>query len=194
MIDAALNGEGLAYQAALVLGGSALMAASARLTIPLPLVPITGQTYALLLISALLGSRRGALALLTYLAEGLLGLPVFAYGHSAWTPSGVGLPTILGPTAGYLFSYPVVGLVVGYLAERGWDRTVWRAVVAMLAGEVVIYAGGLSWLARFVGFGQAVQVGLLPFIAGDTLKLLLAAATLPAGWWLLGRRGVTSRT
>jgi len=100
LIDIILPGHSTARQVALILGGSALVALSARLTIPLPWVPITGQTYAVLLVSALLGSRRGALALLAYVAEGLAGLPVFAFGHSAWTLSSVGVPTIIGPTAG----------------------------------------------------------------------------------------------
>jgi len=186
LIDTAFPGRGLAAHAALMLGGSALVALSARVTIPLPWVPLTGQTYAVLLVSALLGGRRGALALLAYLAEGLAGLPVFADGHSAWTLSSAGVPTIIGPTAGYLFSYPVVGFVVGSLAARGWDRTVRRAIVTMVIGETLIYLGGVPWLAHFVGAAQAVQVGVLPFIAGDTVKLLLAAATLPLGWRLLG--------
>ncbi len=193
LIDSILPGHSTARQVALILGGSALVALSARLTIPLPWVPITGQTYAVLLVSALLGSRRGALALLAYVAEGLAGLPVFAFGHSAWTLSSVGVPTIIGPTAGYLWSYPCVSLVVGGLAERGWDRHIGRAIVAMALGEGVIYAGGLTWLAHYVGLATAVQVGLLPFLAGDTIKLLLAAATLPIGWRVLGRHSGRER-
>ena len=186
LIDTILPERSTVLQLALILGGSAVVALSARLTIPLPWVPITGQTYAVLLISALLGSRRGALALLIYLAEGLAGLPVFAFGHSAWTLSSAGVPTIIGPTAGYLWSYPCVGVVVGMLAERGWDRHIGRSIVAMIFGEVVIYAGGLAWLAHYVGVATALQVGLVPFLAGDTIKLLLAAATLPVGWRVLG--------
>lgn len=175
----------------LVLAFGTLMALFARIAIYLPFtpVPITGQTLGVLLIGALLGSRRGALALLVYLAEGLAGLPVFAGGTSAWSPSSLGMPTIIGPTAGYLFSYPLAAWLVGWLAERGWDRSFWRAALAMAGGEVVIYVVGLSWLAFYVGPAAAIPLGLLPFIPGDVFKLLLAATVLPSGWRLLTRLG-----
>jgi len=178
------------WDVGLVIAFGTLMAAFARISIPLQPVPITGQTLGVLLTGALLGSRRGGMAMLVYLGEGLLGLPVFALGHSAWTNIG-GFPVIIGPTAGYLFSYPVAAFVVGFLAERGWDRSFSRAVVAMLAGEVAIYAFGLSWLAHFVGLRNTLQLGLLPFIPGDALKLLLAAAVLPSGWRFVPGRGRT---
>ncbi len=185
LLDVALPSRTRVTDLLLILAGSGLVALSARLTIPLPWVPITAQTYALLVVSALLGGRRGALALVAYLAEGLAGLPVFAYGHSAWTLSSAGVPTISGPTAGYLVSYPLVAAVVGTLAERGWDRTFWRASATMAVGEVLIYLVALPWLAHVVGPAHAVQVGLLPFVAGDTVKLVLAAVTLPLGWRVL---------
>jgi biotin transporter BioY len=94
-------------------------------------------------------------------------------------------PVIVGPTAGYLFSYPVAAFLVGFLAEREWDRRFWRAVAAMMLGEVAIYAIGLPWLALYVGTARALPLGLLPFIPGDTFKLLLAAAVLPSGWRFL---------
>lgn len=170
----------------LVLGAAALMGVLAQLAIPFGPVPITGQTLGVLLLGALLGSRRGALAMLAYLAEGLAGLPVFANGATAWTLSSAGVPTIVGPTAGYLLAFPVAAFVVGALAERGWDRRVWTAAAAMVVGQALIYAGGLSWLAQVVGPARAVDVGLLPFLAGDCAKLLAAALLLPAGWRLLG--------
>lgn len=171
----------------LTLAAGTAMALFARIAMPLPFtpVPITGQTLGVLLAGALLGSRRGSLAMLAYLAEGLTGLPVFAGGASAWTSSVAGLPVILGPSAGYLFAYSLAAFAVGWLAERGWDRRFGPAVLAMLAGELVIYLIGLPWLARFVGPAQAVPLGLLPFLPGDTLKLLLAAAVLPSAWRLL---------
>ena len=180
----ARNRVGLVYDVALVTVGSALIALSARIAIPLPFspVPITGQTFAVLLIGALLGSRRGALAVILYLLEGTAGLPFFAGGSG-------GLARLAGPTGGYLIGFVAAAFTVGLLAERGWDRRVWSTVLAMLAGNAIIYACGLPWLGRFVGEGNVLSLGLLPFIPGDLLKLALAAITLPAGWRLLGRLG-----
>ncbi len=111
--------------AAAVLAGSALVALAAQLRIDLPFspVPVTGQTFAVLVVGAVLGARLGAAALLTYLVEGLAGLPVFAGGTSAWTPSSAGVPVIAGPTAGYLVGFVAAAAIVGALAERGFDRT-----------------------------------------------------------------------
>ncbi|HET9321354.1 MAG TPA: biotin transporter BioY [Bryobacteraceae bacterium] len=174
----------LLWDAALIVLFGTAMAAFARISFLLPFtpVPITGQTLGVLLTGALLGSRRGAIAMLVYLGEGLIGLPVFAQGASAWTPSVAIVPTIVGPSAGYLFSYPIAAFVVGFLAERGWARRFGSAVLTMFAGEAVIYAVGLPWLALYVGARHAVPLGLLPFIPGDIAKLLLAAALLPSGW------------
>jgi biotin transport system substrate-specific component len=177
------------WNSAVVVLFGTLMAAFARLSIPLPYVPITGQTLGLLLTGALLGSGRGAAAMLVYLAEGLVGLPVFAGGTTAWSPTSLGVPVILGPSAGYLYSYPLAAFVVGFLAERGWDRNFGRAALAMLAGEVMVYAVGVPWLARFIGLGGAVVHGVLPFVVGDGIKLAVAAAVLPSGWRLLATLG-----
>jgi biotin transport system substrate-specific component len=172
----------LLLDAALILAGSVLVALSARVAIPLPFtpVPVTAQTFAVLLVGAALGSRRGALALVAYLAEGAAGMPVFSGGGCcvAW---------LAGPTAGYLWSYPLAAFTVGALAERGWDRSPGRAGLAMLAGNGVIYVVALPWLASFVGAGQVLEAGLLPFIPGDLLKVALAAAALPAAWAVVGR-------
>lgn len=171
-----------------VLGASALVAAAARVAIPLPFspVPLTGQTFAVLLVGAALGSRAGAAALVAYLVEGLLGLPVFAGGTSAWSPSRAGAPVILGPTAGYLVGFVAAAFVVGWLAERGWDRRPHTSALAMALGNLVIYVFGLAWLARFVGPEQAIPLGALPFLVGDLLKILLATALLPAAWRFAG--------
>lgn len=175
----------LAWQAVVVLACGALMGLFAQIAIPLPLVPITGQTFGVLLFGVLLGRRRGALAMLAYLGEGLVGLPVFANATSAWSPSALGVPVILGPTAGYLLAFPVAAYVVGALAERGWDRTFWSAAVAMGLGSLVIYTFGVSWLAHALGWKLAFVYGVLPFWGGDLLKLLLAASLLPLGWRVL---------
>jgi biotin transport system substrate-specific component len=173
--------QALLYDAILVLAGSLLIGLSARLAIRLPFspVPITGQTMAVLLAGALLGSRRGALSVLAYLGEGMAGLPVFAGGAG-------GIAHLAGPTGGYLAGFVLAALVVGWLAERGWDRHPGTTALAMLLGNAAIYALGLPWLAAFVGGERALVLGLYPFLAGDLLKLALAAALLPVGWKVVG--------
>jgi biotin transport system substrate-specific component len=159
---------------------SAFVALSARVAIPWWPVPMTLQPLAVLFTGAVLGSRRGALALLLYLAEGAVGLPVFA--------GGAGLAYLLGPTGGYLFSYPVAAGLVGWLAERGWDRKLVWTAVAMTLGLIVIYAFGVAWLAGFLGdLGTALIQGMLIFIPGDLVKITIAALALPGGWALARR-------
>ena len=177
---------GLLYDAMLVMGGSALVALLAQVAIPLPFspVPLTGQTFAVLLVGMVLGSARGSLAVLVYLADGAVGLPVFAGG-------GAGLARLAGPTGGYLVGFVFAAFVVGFLAKRGWDRSVWRAGAAMLVGNTLIYAVGLPWLSHFVGTQRAFLLGLCPFVVGDCVKLVLAALALPAGWKLLHWFGKT---
>jgi biotin transport system substrate-specific component len=173
--------QALLYDATLILAGSLLIGLSARLAIRLPFspVPITGQTLAVLLAGALLGSRRGALSVLAYLGEGVAGLPVFAGGAG-------GIAHLAGPTGGYLAGFVLAALVVGWLAERGWDRHPGTTALAMLLGSAAIYVPGLPWLAAFVGGERALVLGLYPFLAGDLLKLALAAALLPIGWKVVG--------
>lgn len=163
---------------ALILVGSWLVALFAQIQIPLWPVPITGQTFGVLLIGALLGSRRGTLSLLAYLAQGAAGLPFFA-------GSAAGIAVLAGPTGGYLVGFVAAAYVVGWLSERGWDRRFATAVAAMLVGNLVIYTFGLSWLVHFVGRETLLQAGLLPFLPGDLAKILLAALVLPSGWALL---------
>lgn len=190
-----------AVDAALVVGFSALIALTAQIAIPLPFtpVPITGQTLGVLLTAAVLGPRLGALTMLLYLAEGLLGLPVFALGRNAWSTSSVpGLPVIIGPTAGYLLSYPLAALVVGALAARGWDRRISTAIPAMLAGNLVILLLGFAWLAAAtwvikgtLPIAALLSASVYPFIPGDLIKIAIAALALPGGWTLVRRaRGV----
>ncbi len=169
--------------ALLVVMFSLFVALTAQIRIELSFtpVPITGQTLGVLLTGALLSSRRGALALLVYLAEGAVGLPVFAGGAA-------GFARLLGPTGGYLLAYPFAAGLVGLLAERGWDRGVWRAGIAMLLGNLLIYLIAVPWLSVFVGsLTLALAKGMLPFIVGDALKIALAALALPGGWALLRR-------
>jgi biotin transport system substrate-specific component len=168
----------------LILGASFAigLAAQAEIRLPWTPVPITLQPFALFVAAALLGSRRGAMAALAYLAEGTSGLPFFAGGAA-------GLAHLLGPTGGYLTGFVPTAFTVGSLAERGWDRTPVRAFCAMAAGSVVLFACGLAWLGRFVPAAQLLHAGLYPFIAGDVVKMLAAAALLPSLWKLVDRAG-----
>jgi biotin transporter BioY len=169
----------MARSLALVVAFSLLTALAAQVVIPLPLVPITGQTFAVLLTGALLGSRLGALAMIAYLIEGASGLPFFYAGHG-------GFQHLLNPlTGGYLLAYPAAAFVVGLLSERGWDRRFLTAAAAMVLGSVMILLGGWAWLARFVGPAAAFNAGVAPFLIGDLIKIALAAAVLPSGWAIL---------
>lgn len=184
-----IGGDSRVRDGVLIVAFSAFMALCARISIPLPgtPVPITGQTLALLLTGAILGPRRGALAMVLYLAEGAMGLPVFA--PSAVLPQGIG--RLLGPTGGYLFSYPLVAALVGWLATRGWDRHIPSALLMFLVGNVVVYLFGVSWLHLFRGtFGQlsVMWAGVYPFLLGDAIKIGLAALALPGAWALFGKR------
>lgn len=168
------------YDLALIVGGSLLIGLCAQVRILLPFgpVPVTGQTFAVLMIGALLGSHRGCLAVLAYLIEGAAGLPVFAFGGGA--------AAFAGPTGGYLMGFLPAAYFTGLLAERGWDRRIGTTVLAMVLGNVVIYACGLFWLCCLMGAGQRVlTAGLYPFVVGDLLKIALAAILLPSGWKLL---------
>ncbi len=172
-LSARLDARALARDAALVAGGVLLLALGAHVAIPLKPVPITGQTFAVLLVAAALGWRRGYTTVILYIVLGTAGLPIFA---------AVSSPV----TYGYLAGFALAALVVGWLAERGWDRAVVTSLAAMLLGEVAIYACGLPWLAQFTGWGGALTFGLVPFLVGDSVKLALAAALLPAAWRLTG--------
>ncbi len=179
LIELVLPLESMVRKASAVLAASVFIALLARVRVFLPFtpVPLTGQTFGVLLVGALLGSRLGTASVLAYLAEGLLGLPVFS--------GGGGLGWILGPTGGYLIGFTVAAWVVGFLTERGWDRKVPTAAMAMLLGNAAIYVFGLPWLACFVGLGKVFALGFLPFVPGDLVKIVLASLALPAAWKLV---------
>jgi biotin transport system substrate-specific component len=162
-------------KAALVVFGSLLLAVSAQFKIPLYPVPVTGQTLVVLLIGMTYGLRLGGITIAAYLFEGALGLPVFAGGAA-------GAAVLMGPTAGYLFGFLLAAIAMGYLAERGMGRTVVSTIAAMVIGNCVIYLCGALWLANFIGFGQAIAAGVLPFLYGDALKLVVAAGLMPWAW------------
>jgi biotin transport system substrate-specific component len=169
---------------------TALTAAAAQVSFPLPFtpVPFTLQPMVVLLGGAALGSRLGMSAQVLYLLAGIAGLPVFA--ASPVLPQGA--LRLLGPTGGFLWSYPVAAFVAGLLAERGFDRRYATSVVAMGSGLAVIFACGITWLALFarpaaIGFDAALRTGFYPFIPADILKVLVAAAIMPALWRVIGR-------
>ncbi|HEX9796270.1 MAG TPA: biotin transporter BioY [Anaerolineales bacterium] len=172
---------GLLTDALLVTAGSLLVALFAQIQIILPFtpVPITGQTFAVLLLGAALGGRRAAASLLLYLLEGAMGLPVFAGGSA-------GLLRLAGPTGGYLVGFLPAAYLVGLLAERGLDRRWYSALPVFLLGQLVLYTIGVIWLSTFVGLGQALIAGLWPFIVLDAAKAVLAAVALPSAWKLVG--------
>ena len=166
--------------AVLMLLGSLFLAICAQLYVPLQPVPITMQTFGVLLLGMVFGSRLGAATIALYLLEGAAGLPVFAEFKA-------GLPVLFGPTGGYLFGFVIAAWLVGSLAERGWDRRVLTTALAMLFGNIVLYVPGLIWLAGFVGAENTLAAGFAPFWIGDLLKIALAAGLLPSAWWLTRR-------
>ena len=168
------NGLSLNHKIAMVVAGSILLALSAHIKVPFYPVPVTMQTMVILLIGMTYGARLGALTIFAYLAEGAVGLPVFA--------GGAGLAYMMGPTGGYLAGFFAAAVVLGALAERGWTRSWATAAAAMLMGNVIIYLLGVGWLASLIGWDKAVQFGLLPFLYGDALKLIIAALGVPYFW------------
>jgi biotin transport system substrate-specific component len=167
-----------------VVAFSLLTALSAQIAIPMWPVPMTGQTFVVLLTGALLGSRLGAAAMIVYLIEGASGLPFFQQGHS-------GIPYLLGPTGGYLIAFPAAAFVTGAFAEHGWDKRFFSAAAAMAIGSVLILLSGWAWLSLFMSPTVALHAGVTRFIPGDIVKIFLAAAVLPSGWALLRRNPST---
>jgi len=160
--------------------GSLFLAALAQIEIILPFtpVPITGQTFGVLLIGAALGAKRGAASMILYITEGGLGLPFFAGGAS-------GLGILTGATAGYLAGFVGAAYVVGWLAERGLERSVRTSLIPFFVGTVIIYACGVAWLSVVLeSFNRAITLGVVPFLLGDGLKLVAASLALPAAWKL----------
>jgi len=178
----ALDGRSLPAKAFTIVLGSWVVAASAWVEVPMLPVPMTMQTLAILVIGALCGWRIGAATLAAYLAQGAAGLPMFAGGAG-------GAHHLVGPTAGYLFAFPVAAALTGWLARRGWNASVPTLLASMLLGHVVILVGGVAWLSTLLGVEQAVTVGLMPFWAGTVLKSALAAALVTAVLRVSRRQG-----
>lgn len=165
----------------LVVTGAALVGVAAQITVPVPgtPVPVTMQTFAVLLVGASLGAWRGAAAMTLYAVAGSLGLPWFADGKSGFG----------GATFGYVLGFILAAALTGYLAERGDARTPVASLGTMVLGNLVIYAVGVPWLMASLGvpFAKALTYGFTPFFLGDALKLVLAALVLPGAWWLVGK-------
>ncbi|WP_324789293.1 biotin transporter BioY [Streptomyces sp. H51] len=170
--------------AVLVVGAAGLTALAAQISVPVPgsPVPVTLQTFAVLVTAAALGATRGALSQLVYLAAGAVGLPVFSGATG-------GMPAVLGATGGYLLGFVVAGYLVGALAQRGADRSLRGTLLTYVAGSLAVYALGVPVLALVThqSLGWAVAHGLVPFLVGDVLKALAASALLPAAWRVTGR-------
>ena len=162
---------------------SLFIAAAAQFAIHIGPIPITGQSFAVLLTGALLGSRLGAAAVIAYLIEGAVGLPFFAGGGS-------GIVRFLGPTGGYLVAFPAAAYITGAFAEHGWDKKYLSAAAAMAIGSAVIFLGGWAWFAVLTNTPPvaAFQIAVMPFLPGDVIKIALGAAVLPTGWALLKRK------
>ncbi len=191
LVDRLLPARGLAKTAGLAVLGSAVLALSAKTQIPFWPVPLTMQTFAVLAIGMAYGRNLALGTVLLYLAEGAFGLPVFAQGGGAQY-------FLAAPSAGYLIGFAPAAALVGMLAERGWDRSVYATVAAMTLGTAVIFLFGVAGLARFLMLTEAMSVGeaailalssgIVPYLPGSVVKIALAAAVLPAIWRWLGRR------
>jgi biotin transport system substrate-specific component len=180
LLGVALAPLDVVRQVGLVIGFSLLTALAAQVVIPIGPIPITGQTFAVLLTGALLGSRLGALAMIAYLVEGASGLPFFSGGHG-------GLLHLMGPTGGYLIAFPAAAYITGAFAEHGWDRRFLTAAAAMAIGSAIIMLSGWAWFSVVMRTSPMLTLyaTVIKFIPGDIIKISLAAAVLPSGWKLL---------
>lgn len=184
LLDTLWQDRTLLRNVVLIIAGSLLLTLSAKIKVPFYPVPMTMQTLVVLLVGFTFGWRMAGATVLFYLAQGALGLPVFA-----GTPEkGIGMAYMMGPTGGYLVGFVLAAMLCGWLAERGWDRSLWRLVVAMLIANCVIYLLGIAWLGSVVGWDKPVLAwGMIPFLYGDLLKIVLGAVLLTLGWKLLDR-------
>jgi len=180
----AVRSRSLVAKIALVIAGAGLIAACAQISIPLPFtpVPITGQTFAVLLVGTSLGLTLGVASTALYVAAGIAGAPIYADGDHGWS-------VITSASGGYLVGFVLASALVGGLARLGWDRRFGTASASMLAGNVIVYLVGLPWLAVVLNtdLDKTLEYGLYPFVVGDLVKLYLAAALLPAAWRLVQR-------
>lgn len=170
--------------AVLAVFGTLILWASAKVNVPMWPVPMSMQTFAVCVLAMAYGFRLGTATVLLYLLEGALGLPVFAN-----TPErGIGLLYMAGPTGGYLAGFAVCAAIVGWLADRGWDRNLGLALIAYTLGTAAIFVLGAAWLSYLIGFEKALAAGVVPFLPGAVLKIALAAGLMSAIWRLLDKR------
>lgn len=164
-----IKSRSLTANIVIAISGSILLALLARLSIPVPFspIPITGQTFGILFLGAMLGSRLGTLSVIAYISEGIIGLPVFAGGSA-------GFLSLLGPTGGYLIGFIPAGYLVGFLSEKGWTNKLTTTFITMIIGTSVIFIFGISWLSVTAGFGTALKIGLYPYLPGAVVKIILA--------------------
>jgi biotin transporter BioY len=174
--------ENVFLDVGVIIFGSLFVAVSSQFALYLPFspVPITGQTFAVLFVGAVLGSRRGGLALVLYILEGMAGLPAFAGGTG-------GMLVLFGPTAGYLIGFIPAAFLVGYLSEKGLDRKWITMLFSLFLGLIMIYLFGVIRLIPFVGIEKVFFLGVAPFIVGDILKIVLVMILIPSGWKLLNK-------
>jgi len=177
----ASESTGFLRQAVLAVAGTVLLTISAKIQVPFWPVPMTMQTFAVLVLAMAFGPRLGVATVALYLTEGAFGLPVFA-------GPGIGLVYFAGPTGGYLIGFMAAAVVVGALARKGWDRNILSGLAAFLIGDVIIFAFGVGWLSIIVGLEKAFLAGMLPFLPGEAVKIALAAALLAASWRFVQRR------
>jgi biotin transport system substrate-specific component len=159
--------------------GSLLLTISAKIQVPFWPVPMTMQTFVVLVLGVAYGWRLAGATVLLYLAQGALGLPVFA--------GGGGIAYMAGPTGGYLAGFLLAAVAVGWLAERGWARSAPSTLAAMLIGTAIIFGCGIAWLSTLIGLPQAVSAGLVPFLLSEAVKIALATALVPFAWRLMQR-------
>ena len=174
--------EALIYDFIMIMGASIFIALSAQIAFSVPFspVPITGQTLAVVLTGALLGSRRGGLAIVAYLLEGISGLPVFAQAQ-------FGIIHLVGPTGGYLIGFIPAAYLSGLLSESGWGKSIFSALGIMTLSTVIIFICGLSWLSLFFGNNNVFEVGLYPYLVGAVIKITLAAVLFRLGWRVIDK-------
>lgn len=185
LVDAIWNADNKALRnVALAVVGSLALWVSAKIQVPFYPVPMTMQTFMVLVIGMAFGWRLGAATVLLYLAEGALGLPVFANSPER----GIGFAYMMGPTGGYLLGFVVSAAVVGFLGQKGWDRSVATTLLAMTIGTAIIFGFGLLWLGSLIGWDKPIlELGMYPFLPGAAFKIVLAAAVLPLAWRFLKR-------
>jgi biotin transport system substrate-specific component len=181
LLDALMPERGLARATLLAVVGSLLLVASAKVQVPFWPVPMTMQSMVVLVLGMAYGSRLAVATVSLYLVQGLAGLPVFA-------GAGAGPAYFMGPTAGYLVGFVLAAWAVGLMAERGWDRSLAKAAVAMTLGHALLFVPGVAWLAVQFGLDKAVALGLTPFLAASVLKTALGVAVMQAAWRALARR------